>query len=125
MCFSEPARSGDCTVLLAWHIDQGRFGEIDLDGLNAALAANSPGHMLEGKWKVALYVDERANQSQQDALTQIFSGQAGRHLAALAPLIGEVLGVKAAPIEYRSEGKRRSLRLGDVADAEIEGLPGH
>jgi hypothetical protein len=27
-------------------------------------------------------------------------------------------------IEYRSEGKRRSLRLGDVADAEIEGLPG-
>jgi hypothetical protein len=45
-------------------------------------------------------------------------------LAGLAPLIGEVLGVKAAPIEYRSEGKRRSLRLGDVADAEIEGLPG-
>ena len=45
-------------------------------------------------------------------------------MAGLAPLIGEVLGVKAAPIEYRSEGKRRSLRLGDVADAEIEGLPG-
>jgi hypothetical protein len=122
--FLSPPTSGDCTVLLAWHIDQGRFGEIDLDGLNAALAANSPGHMLEGKWKVALYVDERANQSQQDALTQIFSGQAGGHLAALAPLIGEVLGVKAAPIEYRSEGKRRSLRLRDVADAEIEALPG-
>jgi hypothetical protein len=33
-------------------------------------------------------------------------------------------GVKAALIEYRSEGQRRSLRLGDVADAEIEGLPG-
>jgi hypothetical protein len=114
----------DCNVLLAWHIDQGRFGPIDLDGLNAVLAVHSPGHMLEGKWKVALYVDERANQSQQDAMTQIFSGQAGGHLAGLAPLIGEVLGVKAAPIEYLSEGKRRSLRLGDVADAEIEGLPG-
>ncbi len=119
--FLSPPTSGDCTVLLAWHIDQGCFGEVDLDGLNAVLAAHSPGHMLEGKWKVALYVDERANQSQQDALTQIFSGQAG---AALAPLIGEVLGVKAALIEYRSEGKRRSLHLGDVADAEIEGLPG-
>jgi hypothetical protein len=55
----------------------------------------------------------------------VFSGQAGGHLAGLAPLIGEVLGVKAAPIEYRSEGKRRSLRLGDVANAEIDGLPGH
>ena len=80
--------------------------------------------MLEVKWRIALYVDERANQGQRDALTQIFSGQAGGHLAGLAPLIGEVLGVKAAPIEYRSEGKRRSLRLGDVADAEIDGLCG-
>ena len=122
--FLSPPTSGDCTVLLAWHIDQGRFGEIDLEGFNAVLAAYAPGHMLEGNWKVALYVDERANPGQQDALTKIFSGQAGGHLAALAPLIGEVLGAKAAPIEYRSEGKQRSLRLGDVADAEIEGLPG-
>jgi hypothetical protein len=122
--FTSPPTSGECTVLVAWHVEQGRFGEIDLDGLNAVLAAYSPGHMLEGKWKVALYVDERANQSQQDALAQIFSGQGGGHLAGLAPLIGQVLGVKAAPIEYRSEGKRRSLRLGAVADAEIEGLSG-
>ena len=122
--FLSPPTSGDCTVLLAWHIDQGDFGEVNLDGLNTALAAYAPGHMLEVNWKVALYVDERANQAQQDALTQIFSGQAGGHLAGLAPLIGEVLGVKAAPIEYRSQGNRRSLRLGDFADAEIEGLPG-
>jgi hypothetical protein len=40
------------------------------------------------------------------------------------PLIGEVLGVKPAPIEYRFESKRRRLRLGDFADSEIEGLPG-
>ena len=80
--------------------------------------------MMEGKWRVALYLDERANQSQQDALTQIFSGQAGGHLAGLGPLIDEVLGVKTAQIEYRSEGRRRSLRLGSVAQMEIEGLTG-
>ena len=110
--------------MLTWHIDHGSFGEIVLDGLNAVLAAHSPGHMLQVKWKVALYVDERANQGQRDALTQIFSGQAGGHLAGLAPLIGEVMGVKTAAIEYRAEGKRRGMRLGDFADAEIEGLPG-
>jgi hypothetical protein len=119
-----PPTSGECTVLLAWHIDQGVFGETALDGLNAALAAYSPGHMMETKWKVALYVDDKADQGQQDALTQIFSGQAGGHLAGLAPLIGEVLGVKTVPIEFRSEGKRRSLRLGAVAEMEIEGVPG-
>src|ERR1700722_10066155 len=122
--FTSPPSSGECTALIAWHIDQGRFGEVDLNALNAVLAVHSPGHMLEAKWKVALYVDEQANQSQRDALTQIFSGQAGGHLAGLAPLIGEVLGVKSAPIEYRAEGKRRSVRLGNFADAEIDGLPG-
>jgi hypothetical protein len=122
--FLSPPTSGECTLLLAWHIDQGRFGQTDLNGLNAVLAVYSPGHMMEVKWKVALYVDEKANQSQQDALTQIFSGQAGGHLAALGPLIGEVLGVKTAPIDYQSDGKRRSLRLGTVGEMEIEGMPG-
>jgi hypothetical protein len=122
--FKSPPTGEDCTLLIAWHIDQGRFEEIDLDGLNAVLAVHSPGHMLEVKWKVALYVDELADRRQQDALTQIFSGQAGGHLAGLAALIGEVLGVKAAPIQYRSEGNRRSLRLVDIADAEIDGFPG-
>ena len=51
--FLSPPTSGNCTVLLAWHIDQGRFGEVNLDGLNAVLAAHSPGPMLEVKWKVA------------------------------------------------------------------------
>src|SRR5215469_649629 len=122
--FTGPPTDGECTALIAWHIDQGNFEEIRLDGLNAVFAAHSPGHMMEVKWKVALYVDERANQGQRDALTQIFSGQAGGHLAGLAPLIGEVLGVKSAQIEYRSEGKRRSLCLGSVAQMEIEGLTG-
>jgi len=122
--FLSPPTSGECTLLLAWHIDQGRFGQTDLNGLNAVLAVYSPGHMMEVKWKVALYVDEKANQIQQDALTQIFSGQAGGHLAALGPLIDEVLGVKTAPIDYQSDGKRRSLRLGTVAEMEIEGMPG-
>jgi hypothetical protein len=122
--FTSPPTSGECTLLVAWHIDQGRFGDLELDGLNAVLAVHSPGHMLQVKWRVALYVDGRANQSQRDALTQIFSGQAGGHLAGVVPLIGEVLGVKAVPIEYRSEGRQRSLRFGDIGEAEIEGLPG-
>jgi len=122
--FTSPPTAGDCTVLIAFHIDQGRFGDVARNGFNAVISAYSPGHMLEGKWKLALYVDERADQQQQAALTQIFSGQAGGHLAALGPLIGEVLGIKSARIEYHADGRQRSMRLGDIAEAEIEGLPG-
>jgi hypothetical protein len=119
-----PPTDGQCTALIGWHIEQGRFGGVSLDGLNVALAAHAPGHMLKVKWKVALYLDERARQEQRDALGAIFSGQAGGPPGALAGFIGEVLGVTSKPIEFRAEGKRRALTIGGVGRAEIEALVG-
>ena len=61
---------------------------------------NSPGNMVTGpKWKAALYIDERGTQEQKDAITKIYSGQAGGFFAAAANLIDEMLGVKSVPIE--------------------------
>jgi hypothetical protein len=122
--FLSPPTEGDCTVLLAWHVDEGRFGEVSLNGLNVALAVHSPGHMAEVKWKAALYLDERASGEQREALTKIFSGQAGGHLGRVAQHIGEVLGVRSVSIEYRADGKRRSVRVGNVADATIQAIEG-
>lgn len=122
--FTGPPTNGECDALIGWHIDKGNFGDTRLDGLNAALFAHTPGHMLQTKWKVALYVDQKADAKQRDALTNIFSGGAGGHLAALAPLIGEVLGVKSAAIDYRANGKNRSLTIPQVAQMEIEALAG-
>ena len=122
--FTHAPTTGSCTVLLAWHVAQGEFGDTKLDGLNAALAAFSPGHMLKGGWKVALYVDERGDPSQRDALGAVFSGQAGGHLAALGPLIAEVLGVKAVSILYEANGKKRRLSIPGIAESEIAAIPG-
>jgi hypothetical protein len=122
--FLSPPTEGDCRALLGWHIEKGSFGDVSLDGLNVALFINSPGNMEQGKWKVALYVDEKANQEQNDSLTQIYGGQAGGHFATLGALIEAVVGVSSVPIDYQAEGKRRSLRIPNVADAEIEALTG-
>jgi len=122
--FRSAPSHGECTVLLAWHIEKGRSGETSLDGLNVALAAHAPGHMMQVKWNVALYLDERANESQRQALTQIFGAQAGGEPAALGPLIGKVLGVRAVRIDYEAEGRRRSLRIPKIAEMEIAALEG-
>jgi hypothetical protein len=122
--FLSAPTSGECTLLVGWHIDQGSFGDINLNGLNAALAVHSPGNMVEVQWKVALYLDERASEQQKNALIQIFGGQAGGHFGRIAEHIGEVVGVKSAAIDYQAEGKRRSLRIADVAAAEIEAIDG-
>ncbi len=122
--FTSPPTTGECIVLVAWHIDKGQSDGINLDGLNALLAVYSPGHMLKAKWKVALYIDEKANPSQKDALTKILGGQAGGVPAALAPFIGQVLGVKSVPIDFKAEGKKRSLRIPQVAEMQIEAIAG-
>jgi hypothetical protein len=122
--FTSAPTTGECTALVAWHIDEGSHGDLSLGGLNVALAAYSPGHMLETPWKVALYLDENASVAQQEALTAIFGGQAGGHMAALSPLIGEVLGVKSASIDYQANGRKRSMQIEGLAEMAIEGIPG-
>jgi hypothetical protein len=122
--FLSAPTTGECTVLVAWHIDKGSLGDVTLDGLNVALAVYTPGHMLEVEWKVALYLDETADKSQTEALTKIFAGQAGGHPAKLGAHIGEVLGIKSVAIDYQENGKKRSIKIGDIAEAEIEACEG-
>ncbi|WP_419631194.1 DUF1326 domain-containing protein [Thiolapillus sp.] len=104
--FNAPSE-GDCKLLVAWHIDKGHFQQLQLDDLNIALACYSPGHMREGNWQAALYVDARSNAAQFDAITQIFSGQSGGHLAVLMSFVGEVLGIKKVPIDYQEHDDNR------------------
>jgi hypothetical protein len=122
--FTSDPTYGNCTVLLAWHIERGKHGDVALDGLNTSLAIYSPGNMLKTKWDVALYIDEKASPAQRDALTKIFGGQSGGEPAALGPLIGKVLGVKHVPITYQAKGKERSMRIPNIAEMEVVAVDG-
>jgi len=122
--FLSPPTEGECRVLIAWHVDQGKDGEVALDDLNVAMAITAPGTMVETKWRAALYLDQRASDPQKQALTRIFGGQAGGHPAALASFVEDVLGVASVRIDYRAEGKKRSLAIPDVVSAEIEAIEG-
>jgi len=123
--FTEDPDEGDCYVTTAWHIQKGNYGNTILDGLNIVGMFNAPGNMLKGpKWKAALYIDEKASSEQIDALTRIYSGQAGGFFAALTNLMGEMLGIKSVSIEFNINGKRRSLRVKDSIELEIEGVNG-
>ncbi|MHB8575388.1 MAG: DUF1326 domain-containing protein [Dehalococcoidia bacterium] len=116
--------AGACEVAFGFHVNGGRYGEESLDGLNVGLIGRSPGAMGAGNWSVALYLDERATQPQREALQAIFTGAAGGTMSNLAPLIGTVLGVKAAPITWKKEGKRRSLEIPGIMHIAVHAAPG-
>ena len=116
--------TGECTALVGWHIEKGSDGDVALDGLNVAMAVHSPGNMVETPWRVAAYVDDRATEAQQASLLRIFGGQAGGHPARLASHIGELLGATPAPIAFTADGGRYALKVGDIAETEIEQIAG-
>ena len=115
---------GSCEVPLAFHIEQGKYGDVALDGLNVVVTLRTPGVMGAGNASVALYVDERADERQQPALTAIFSGAAGGPMGALAPLVSSVLGVKAVPIQYSIDGRRRSVEVPNIMHLAVMSMPG-
>lgn len=115
---------GDCTGLVAWHIDRGSYENTPLDGLNVVVALHSPGAMADGNWKVVLYLDESASEPQREALGLIFGGEAGGHPAVLSSFIAEVLGVEHVPIDYESSEGEVRLKVGRIAGAVVHANEG-
>lgn len=122
--YTEPPTGGTCTGLVGWRIEEGRDGDVALGDLNVALALHSPGRMTDGGWRVALYLDDRADAAQRASLQRIFSGAAGGHPANLTPLIGEVTGVAPARIRFEGSDGRYQLHVGSVAEAEFAAIEG-
>jgi hypothetical protein len=75
--FLNEATEDVCDGVFAWHIARGDKDGLELTDLNVAMAWHSGKQMQDGNWRVALYIDERANEEQSSALQAIFGGQAG------------------------------------------------
>ncbi|HTB45387.1 MAG TPA: DUF1326 domain-containing protein [Acetobacteraceae bacterium] len=113
----------DCTAALIFRIDQGRSGDVTLDGLCFALVICSGKIMADGNWIFAAVVDERANAAQRQALSAIVSGQAGGTPGMIrANLVSDFRGVEFKPIVFTMEGLKRSVSIPDVLSFEIEGV---
>ena len=117
------AQAGDhdrCLVTFAFHIDTGSIDGVSLDDRNAILIVDTPGQMTDGDWQVGLIIDDRASDEQAEGIGKILGGQVGGPIGSLAPLVGGMLGMERAPIEYSNDGRIHSVKAGNVVDIEIE-----
>ena len=76
--------------------------------------------MADGNWRVGLFMDANASEDQAQKLAGVFSGQLGGPMAMVAPLVGEMLGMKVAAIDYVDDGRRHRLKIGDAVEIEVE-----
>jgi hypothetical protein len=120
---SEPTR-GVCHTWWGLHIEEGRAGDIALDGLNVAAVMDVPGPLAEGKWTVGLYIDERASDAAYDALVEILSGRAGGPTGWFSIMVANFLGAKRVPIEFESKDGGWRVEIPKIIDGAIEPIEG-
>lgn len=119
--FSAPPTRGFCDGTGAWKINKGHFGEVPLDGLGVGFAAHWPKAIHEGNGTLALFVDERANPRQREAILTICSGQAGGlPFEILAQTFSKVLDPVFAPMQFHLDGRNSSVRVGDALNMAME-----
>src|SRR5689334_16638297 len=81
---------GECYAIVAYGIDRGQIGGLDVSGLALVLVCHIPGNVLAGNWRVVAIIDEQASQEQRTALLDAFTGKLGGPLGDLwEALIGE------------------------------------
>jgi hypothetical protein len=130
---------GICQGALSWSIDTGAAGGLDLSRLNVVLACQYDDDEQGSPWSFHLFLDERADERQRDALERIFRGELGGTALKQFPWAfkpSELVGVSAAPIEIEHVPGRGWFRAGREVAVRIRGpvpdqervtcvIPGH
>jgi hypothetical protein len=122
LSFDHGATYDFCRVSLAFNIREGEIEGIDIAGRKVVAIADTPKVMTDGNWRLGVFVDDQATDEQMEKLVQVFGGQLGGPMAALAPLVGEMLGVERAQIEIDDDGLRHRVRVDDAIDFEIQDI---
>ena len=121
---AHPPTEGHCHAWMGIIIDEGHYEGESLSNLNVGLLVDIPGRMGEGNWKVAAYIDEKANEKAYNGLLSIFSGAAGGTTGLFTALVSEIIGAEKISVEILREGKSRILSIGRKIQGHIEMIDG-
>ena len=120
--FNAPPSSGHCHGTWSWHIEEGRFGEVDLAGMHFAAACKWPGAIHEGNGEVLPILDDRMSPDQVAAVGTLLGGEAGGPWAIIASTMTKVHEPKLVPWDYRFDGSDTQMLAGEVLTMELTPL---
>jgi len=120
--FNALPTDGTCKASVAFDIKRGHFGDTSLDGLRAVAVLQWPGAIHEGHGKAFMIIDERADESQRQALLTIMGGEETEPFATMFNVFASTLDevfepvFKAIDLEIDVEGRRGRVQVDDLID---------
>lgn len=118
---------GNCMAAIGYQIDEGRFGDVKLDGLRAVATYKWPGAVHQGNGTMQLIIDERADSKQRAALVSILTGKETKDMATVwwvySAMSPNKLEPLFKPIEFEVDVDARRARLSVPGMVETVGEP--
>ncbi len=113
---------GFCRALVLFHIREGYYGDINLDGLDVIEALSWPKAIHEGNGTAQFYIPKHATEQQRQALVTIFSGKAKGNgpFALFAQTYKYVLDPQFVDINAKIDGRYSSFSVPGVMDVQLE-----
>jgi hypothetical protein len=96
---AQAPNEGQCDGILAWHVREGRYGDVTLDGLNIVAVGSFEGSIWAGEAKPSMgfFIDERADEPARVQVHNAPEAEVGPGQVAFGP----------PPISERRKGRRR------------------
>jgi len=117
--FNAPPTTGKCEGGWTWHVDEGTYGGVPLDGLNFSVFVNWPGAIHHGNGEAVIFFDERADDTQRSAIETLVGGSVGGPWGVLAWTWPKVHGPYAVAYDIAFDGVNTRIKCGGCL--EIEG----
>lgn len=115
----EDPDGGTCDGLFAWHCDEGVIEGVDVSGRTFSFVAHIPGNVLDGNWRIAVFIDDRCSKEQEDAFLNLWTGKLGGPVADFASLVGQVMGVEHAPVSFEVVEGKGVVKIGEDIGTEL------
>jgi hypothetical protein len=115
--------NGFCRALVLYHIREGNYGDVKLDGVDVVGAYSWPKAIHEGNGTMQLYITKNTTDTNvRRALVDIFSGKAKGEgpFALFAGTFKYYLEPQFVDINVKIDGKKSSFSVSDIMDVHLE-----
>jgi len=116
--FNAPPSHGKCEGGWTWHVTDGAFGDVSLSGLTFSVFVKWPGAIHEGNGDALIFIDERADSLQREAIATLITGDVGGPWGVLAWTWPKIHGTKFVSYILEEDGINTRVAVGNCFQFE-------
>jgi hypothetical protein len=118
--FEAPPTKGFCEGGYLWHVQEGGYGQVVLNGLSFAWCARSPAALHLGNITSLYLIDERATPEQRQALEELLTtNPTVMPFSVFKALTSSMLGIRYVPFALDLKGTQSRAKVGDALDLQL------